>query len=201
MPRPAGHAFAPGSMGDRADENLRFIRRAMERTATFTAVPGAGGVMMGAVALAAAALGTTQPTPDRWLIVWLGAAAVGGVAGLAAMGLKARRAGATLSGGAARRFAAGLVAPLAAGAALTCALWDAGVYSVLPGMWLLLYGAGALAGGIFSVPAVRWMGALFMVLGLAAVFTPPAWGNLWLAAGFGVLQIAFGIYIARYHGG
>lgn len=201
MPRPAGSAVAPRSMGDRADENLRYIRQAMERTVTFTAVPGVGGVMMGTVALAAAALGAAQPTPDRWLAVWLAAAAAGIGLGLAAMIVKARRAGAVLSGRAARRFAAGLAAPLAAGAALTYALWEARVYSVLPGMWLLLYGAGTLAGGIVSVSAVRWMGALFMALGLAAVLTPPAWGDAWLAAGFGIGQIAFGLYIARYHGG
>jgi hypothetical protein len=31
--------------------------------------------------------------------------------------------------------------------------------------------------------------------------TPPAWGNVWLAIGFGVLHTGFGFYIARHHGG
>ena len=31
--------------------------------------------------------------------------------------------------------------------------------------------------------------------------TPPEWGNFWLALGFGGLQIGFGVYIARNHGG
>ena len=34
-----------------------------------------------------------------------------------------------------------------------------------------------------------------------AILSPPDWGNVWLAAGFGGLQIGFGVYIARYHGG
>jgi hypothetical protein len=40
-----------------------------------------------------------------------------------------------------------------------------------------------------------------MVLGVVALATPPAWGNLWLALGFGGLQLVFGLYIARRHGG
>ena len=52
-----------------------------------------------------------------------------------------------------------------------------------------------------SVPVLAWLGALFMVLGVVSLFTPPALRDLWLAAGFGALQIGFGAYIARNHGG
>lgn len=194
-------APAPASLGRQADDNLRFIRQAMERSATFTAVPGAGGALMGAVALVAAAEGLVQPDPDRWLLIWLGAAVAASVVGLVTMARKARRAGSTLTGANAQRFAVGLAAPCVAGAALTYALWTTRAYSVMPASWLLLYGAGVLTGGAVSVPAVRGMGALFMVLGLLAITTPPAWGNLWLGAGFGGLHVGFGIYIARQHGG
>jgi len=34
------------SLGDRAADDLRFIRDAMARTATFTAVPGVGGLLI-----------------------------------------------------------------------------------------------------------------------------------------------------------
>jgi len=189
------------SLGGQAADNLRFIRQAMERSATFTAVPGAGGAVMGVVALAAAAVASRQATADRWLGVWLAAAVAAAAVGLVTMARKARQAGLSLSGANARRFAVGLAAPCVAGAALTYALWATRTHSVMPAAWLLLYGAGVLTGGAFSVPAVRVMGALFMVLGLAAVATPPGWGNLWLGAGFGALQVGFGIYIARHHGG
>jgi hypothetical protein len=71
----------------------------------------------------------------------------------------------------------------------------------MPPAWLLLYGAGVLTGGIVSVPVVRVIGLFFMALGMAAIVTPPEWGTAWLAIGFGGLQIGFGIYIARNHGG
>ena len=201
MPRASGPAGHSTSIGGHAADNLRFIRQAMERSLTFTAVPGAGGVAMGVIGLAAMGVGSLQPTAGRWLAVWLAAAALACVAGLVTMARKARQAGSTLTGANARRFAVGLAAPFAAGAALTYALWTTRAYHVMPAAWLLLYGAGVLTGGIFSVAAVRAMGALFMGLGFVAVLTPPDWGNLWLGVGFGALHIGFGIYIARHHGG
>jgi hypothetical protein len=41
----------------------------------------------------------------------------------------------------------------------------------------------------------------FMALGVVSLLTPPSWGNLWLALGFGALQVGFGWHIARHHGG
>lgn len=188
-------------VSDRAAENLLFIRQAMERSATFTAVPGIGGALMGTVGLAAAAAAAMQPSAERWLAVWLAAAAVALLVGLVMMRRKAARLGAPLVGAAGRRFALGLSAPLFAGAALTLGLWMHGGWALMPPTWLLLYGTGVLAGGAFSVAPMRVLGVAFMALGVAAMVTPPAWGNVWLGIGFGALQIAFGIYIARRHGG
>lgn len=192
---------APEPLSGRAAENLRFIRQAMERTTTFTSIPGKGGVAMGVVALAASVVAERQPSPDRWLSTWLVAAAVAAVVGLIAMAHKARVSGATLTGATARRFAIGMAAPFVAGAAITYALWAVRNFSVMAPSWLLLYGAGVLTGGIFSVPVVRAIGACFMALGIAAIVAPPEWGNVWLAIGFGGLHVTFGIYIAKNHGG
>lgn len=194
-------AAQPESVGSHAAENLRFIRHAMERSSTFTAIPGLGGVVMGVIALAAAAMAARQPTGDRWLLTWLGAAALAAVVGLIMMARKARVARVTLTGSNARRFALGMAAPFVAGAAITYELWAVRNFTVMAPAWLLLYGAGLLTGGQFSVPVVRLIGVCFMVVGIAAILTPHEWGNAWLAVGFGGLQVAFGIYIARNHGG
>jgi hypothetical protein len=191
----------PSSVGDHAAENLVFIRETMERGAAFTSIPGLGGVAMGAVGLATSAIAAQQPSPDRWLIAWLGGAAVAAVVGLIAMARKARHRGADLLGANARRFAVGLAAPFVAGAAITFELWTVGNYTVMAPAWLLLYGAGVLTGGIFSIAIVRAIGVCFMTLGIAAIVSPPEWGNVWLAIGFGGLQVGFGTYIARNHGG
>src|SRR5688572_12695149 len=98
------------SLHGRAADDLRFIRHAMERSASFTAVPGVGGAVMGAIGLAAAGIAAFQPTAERWLGVWLAAAAVALCVGLWAMRRKALRAGVALAGAPARRFALGLAA-------------------------------------------------------------------------------------------
>ena len=191
----------PSSVGDHAAENLVFIRQAMERGATFTSIPGLGGIVMGLVGLATSVVAAQQPSANRWLIAWLGGAAIAAIVGLVAMARKARQRGADLLGANARRFAVGMAAPFVAGAAITYALWAVENFTVMAPSWLLLYGAGVLTGGIFSIPIVRAIGVCFMTLGIAAIATPPEWGNVWLAVGFGGLHIGFGAYIARNYGG
>jgi len=191
----------PRSISSRAADDLTFIRSAMERSSAFTAIPGAGGVVMGAIGLIAAVVGARQPTPDRWLATWLVAAFFALIVELVAMVRKARRAGLTLTSTNARRFALGIGAPLVAGAAITYELWAVRSFTAMAPAWLLLYGAGVLAGGMFSVPVVRAVGVCFMAAGIAAVVTPPEWGNIWLAIGFGGLHVGFGAYIARNLGG
>lgn len=195
-----GRPAAVTSFGQHAEEHLEFIRRTMERSATFTAVPGLGGAGMGAIGLAAAILAANQSSNRRWLVVWLAAAAAALGVGVAATWHKAARIGAPLAGAVGRRFATSLAAPLVAGAALTWGLWMNGNHALIPAVWLLLYGTGVLAGGAFSVAAVRLLGIAFMALGVAALVSP-AWGNVWLGLGFGGLQLGFGLYIARRHGG
>ena len=191
----------PRSISGRAADDLTFIRSAMERSSSFTAIPGAGGVVTGVIGLTAAVVAARQPTADRWLGVWLGAASAAVIVQLMAVTWKARRAGMALTGTNARRFGLGIAAPVVAGAALTYELWAVRNFTVMAPTWLLLYGAGVLTSGMFSVAVVRALGACFMAAGIAAVLTPPAWGNVWLGIGFGGLHVAFGAYIARNHGG
>ncbi len=58
-----------------------------------------------------------------------------------------------------------------------------------------------MTGGAFSVRIVPLMGLCFMTLGVLSFLAPPALGNLFLTSGFGLIHIAFGIVIARRHGG
>ncbi len=199
--RPVDPPDPAAQIGGRAIDNLRFIRETMERAIAFTAVPGKGGVAMGVTALAAAALSLLARSTDEWLGIWLVEAFIAFSIGAWAMAIKAHRAGATLFTGPARRFLLTLSPPLFAGAVVTLALARTGQTGLLPGIWLLLYGTAVVTGGAFAVRIVPAMGLLLMLLGCLALVCPPAWGTAFLAAGFGGLQIGFGVAIARRHGG
>jgi hypothetical protein len=192
---------APVALHDRAMDNLRFIRETMERSASFTAVSGRGVVLMGVVALSAAIFVRDAMGTLTWAVAWLIAAAVSLGSALILMARKARAAGMTLLAGPGRKFAWNVTPPLIVGGLLTLALLRLDLIDLLPATWLLLYGAGVVTGGAFSVRIVPLMGLAFMALGTAALFAPAALGDVFMAAGFGGLHIIFGTIIWRKHGG
>jgi len=185
----------------RAADHLRYIRETMESAAEFTAVPGWGGVTMGLTALAAAVIAYRQTTPRAWIAIWLAEAFVAVAIAAPAAATKARRVNSSLFSGPGRKFVLSFAPPIVVGGFLTLALFQLGAVSALPGVWLLLYGTAIVTGGAFSVRAVPIMGLCLMAVGAAALFAPASWGNLFMAAGFGLVQIAFGFWIALRYGG
>ena len=182
-------------------EDLRFIRETMERSSSFTAVPGWGQVAMGGTALVAAWIASQSGSPASWLKVWLAEAFAALAIAIPALRAKALRSGSPLTSGPARKFFLAFLPPATAAALLTVRLFRAELSSTLPGTWLLLYGAGITTAGAFSVAIVPLMGVSFMATGFAALFAPAAYGNSFMAFGFGGLHIIYGVFIARKHGG
>ena len=184
----------------RAADNLRFIRDTMERTASFTAVPGWGGVIIGLTALLAGSVSFGKPLSMQF-VVWL----MEGLLALAIAGFtvraKSKRLMLSLGSKPARRALLSFVPPLLAGAVLTAVLYRIHALGIAPGLWLLLYGAAVVTGGAFSVRIVPVMGICFMFLGTLSLLAPVDWGDGFLTMGFGVTHIVFGIVIARRYGG
>lgn len=191
----------PVEMHARAMDNLRYIRRTIERAGSFTAVPGLGGMLMGSVALVAAWVAGRETGSARWLASWTSAAGLAVLIGVVGAALKARRVRIPLLSGPGRKFAAGFAPAMIVGAILTFVFFQAGISGFLPGTWLLLYGAAIVSGGAASVRVVPLMGVCFMVTGAAALLLPPSFGNVLLAVGFGGFHILFGTIIAVKYGG
>jgi len=194
-------AAGPIGLHDQAMDNLRFIRDAMENAGSFTAVPGVGGIVVGATALFAAFAAHLTSGPRAWLFVWIGEALLALAIGLGFSARKARRAGNALLSRPFHRFVFAMAPPILAGAVITIMLDGAGLVRFLPAVWLLLYGAGVACGGAFSVRVVPVMGMSFLVLGAVAALTPAVWSDALLALGFGGLHVLFGWIIARRYGG
>ena len=188
-------------MQARAMDNLRFIRETMEAAGTFTAVSGWGQVVIGVMGTLAAWLASRQGSRENWLATWAVAAIVASAIGFVTTAMKARAIGEPIHSGPGRKFVLSLAPALAAGGVLTIVLFRAGMSGLLPGMWLLLYGAGIVSAGTNSVRVVPVMGFTAMALGVAALFSPMAWGDGYMAAGFGGVHVVFGTLIARRYGG
>jgi hypothetical protein len=201
MSEPVRNSPKSVAMHTHAMDNLRFIRSAMESSASFTSVPGLGGVVVGLTGLFAGILVSRPALSSHWLTIWVIAATVALLQGGLFMWRKARSQGVRLSRGVARRFLFSVTPPLIAASILTFVLDDTVVETLIPGLWLLLYGSGVVSGGTFSVRPVPVMGACFMVLGVIALVAPASWGNGLLTLGFGGLHIIFGSIIARRYGG
>jgi hypothetical protein len=199
--RPIRSTTAPIGLHDQAMDNLRFIRDAMENAGSFTAVPGVGGIVVGATAFFAAFAAHLSSGSRAWLAVWIGEAFLALAIGLGFSARKARRAGNALLSRPFHRFVFAMAPPIAAGAVITVMLNGAGLIRFLPAVWLLLYGAGVACAGAFSVRVVPVMGLCFLLLGTVATVTPAVWADALLALGFGGFHLVFGWIIARRYGG
>ncbi|MGE0623702.1 MAG: hypothetical protein AB7O54_13890 [Pseudomonadales bacterium] len=186
---------------EQASDNLRFIRGAMERAGRVSVASGIGAMAMGAVALLAMGVATGQPDLQGQLAVWIAAAFAALLAGAVGSALKARRNDLPLLGDAGRRFLLCLTPSLVVGVVLTTSLWDTPEISLLPVMWMMLYGAGVLAAGTYAAPPVMSMGVVFLVAGLSAHALPATLSNVLLGAVFGGAHLFFGFQVYRHHGG
>ena len=191
----------PPALHARAMDNLAFIRDTMEAAGSFTAVSGWGMVAVGFIATIAAMIASAQNSPLESIYVWMAAAVLAPCVAVWAIVRKARRAHMPLLSGPGRKFILSFSPSMLVGALLTIVLYRGGLTNTIPGMWLLLYGTGVVAGGAFSVRIVPVMGICFMLAGMLALFTPVAWNDWIMAVAFGGLHIAFGVAIARRHGG
>jgi hypothetical protein len=190
----------PTPLHSRALDHLRFIRETMERATAFTAISGWGLVAVGLTALVAARLAYSRPRP-LWVAIWLGEGVIAFLIAGAATVRKARLSKAPVFSMPGKRFALSFAPPMLVGGLLTVALCRHGAYSLLPGVWLLLYGTGIVTGGAFSVRVVPFMGTCFIAVGAAALLAPPAWEVGLMTCGFGGLHVVFGVLIARRYGG
>lgn len=210
MGEPLQKEGAPVPLHARAEENLSYIREAMTRSSSFTAVPGWGMVAMGLIALGGAWIATTRSSLDWWVNTWTVVAVLACSLGIAAMVLKARQHRASLTTGPGRRFVMSFSPSIIAGIVISDIFYRQHLDHLMPPLWLMLYGIAVINGGAYSVRPVPITGLCFLALGVASAFLPLDGVTLVgsfllrdavLAAGFGGLHVVLGAIIARKYGG
>jgi hypothetical protein len=193
-----------------AEENLVFIRDAMARSSSFTAVSGYGLILMGLAALAGAWIASQSASHDGWVNTWGFVVLAGSVIGVVSMYIKARLRRLPVWSAPGRKFVMSFTPAILAGYVLSETFYWHHLDYLMPPMWLMLYGVAVMNGGAYSVKPVPVTGLLFLLLGAAAAFYPldlttPIDGfllrDVFLAVGFGGLHIALGIIVALRYGG
>lgn len=191
---------APIPIESRALGTLAFIRTSIESSGSM-AVPGMTGITMGVIGILATLITSIPSAASYWLQIWLVAAVIALAVGGVMMAREAAQSGHAHYLGPVRKFLLCLCPALGAGMVMTGVLWHAGHTTLIPGVWLLLYGCALLSASTVTVQRtmklICIMGSLFMLLGLLAFVAIPGTHTLILGMGFGVLHTVFGILIGR----
>ena len=195
-------------------DRIREIQRIMERTTLYTLLPGPPAIIGGILALAGCVISYMiigsfdySELLERSLEVQLGFCVMWTVIGIAAIAqeiiltTRAARKRAVDPVGRPGRFAAFSLTPsVFVAIVLTLKLmYDAQIQYVAP-VWMMCYGTGVYAAGLFSVRLPRLLGLAFMAAGAAGLLFFESYGLLLTALSFGLLHILFGILVIRKRG-
>lgn len=161
------------------------------------AVPGSAGIVLGTIALLAAALCLAPDFHKYWLAIWLSAALLGAVLGSILIVRESSLRDLRLVGTPLLKFALCLSPSLGAGLVMTAVHWFGGNQHAIPGTWLLLYGCALVTASAATTRIIALLGGLFVMFGLAALLLPDRLQILMLGGGFGGLHIVFGVLIGR----
>lgn len=188
-----------------AIDQLGVIRSQLARTERLRCLRAVPVAFSAVAALAAAvvqglALAEPLAEPLRYLVLWVGTAAVSAVAAALEIAFRLRRSPLAMANATTRlaweQFApvlfAGAVLTAFVGTQLADRLW------ILPGLWQLLYGLGVLAVWRFLPRPTFLVGAFFLLAGTASLWLGENALEPWvMGLPFAVGQLALGAILHR----
>ena len=205
---------------DKAAAELKVIRQLMERPIRFSTMSGLSGLWAGAMALLGLVLDLCVTGLFRGrseVALWVNAGVWSGVFVLAAAGAwtltrrREKKQGMPVWSRVKTRLLLTVLAPFVCGAALTgvlvlrwCAVGEPNTpaqFAIVPAVWMLFYGVALWQLGEVSPREVRFLGAAFILAGLASAAFFQGWPYLTLGATFGGFHLVYGAIVwARYGG-
>ena len=192
-----------------AEDRMREVQRIMERATLYTLLPGVPSIIGGVLALIGCAVSYAMiqsldflrvlalPISRQYAfcIMWT---AIGIVAVAQEVFLTVRAARKQGISPMARpaRFAAFSLSPsVFVAAVLTLKLLIDGQVEYIVPVWAMCYGTGVYTAGLFSLRSPRILGLAFIIVGAAGLLFFPQYGLVLAALSFGLLHIAFGVYV------
>ena len=196
---------------------IKDIRSMMERSSRFLSLSGLAGIVVGLIAIAGVIVaynflgmqfnepgyytrivnsdGSLNNTVYQFLLTELILLLV--VALVVAITLSMRKASAKslpIWDATAKRLVINMAVPLVAGAIFCCILLFHGHVALILPTTILFYGLAIFNASKYTLHDIRSLGVIEILLGLIAAFYVD-YALLFWALGFGVLHIAYGIYI------
>jgi hypothetical protein len=202
---------------DKAAEELKVIRRLMQRPVRYSTMSGLSGILAGCAALAGVladravtgcyAADVTKAVQIN-MGVWAGVFLAAFAATVILTRLREIKQGMPFWSDIKRRILLTILPPFVAGAGLTLAIacrWWVGdgpnMWGLIPAVWMLFYGLALWQVGLFSPVEVRLLGVAFILAGLVAAAFLQAHPYWTLGATFGGFEIVYGIAVRIRHGG
>jgi len=107
---------------------------------------------------------------------------------------KSKKKGLNVWDNTAKRVITNLFIPLITGGIFCFILSYQGLYVLIPGVMLIFYGVGLINASKYTLKDIRNLGLAELLLGLIAAYVP-AYGLWFWCAGFGLMNIIYGIYM------
>jgi hypothetical protein len=191
-------------------EHLQVIRTLMERSALYRRALAPIMTLVGAIGTAASALGWFLKIahPRAFILFWAGAAVLALIGAFLLVRQQALKDAEPFWSPPTRRTVEAITPSLFFGgvvAVVMFELYGGYVQLLLPPIWMALYGCALHAAGFFMPRGIKWLGWLFIAFGCGLLLLAcadqslfgyePEGGHLAMGAIFGVLHLAYGIYL------
>ena len=187
-------------------QDISEIRSMMEKSSKFASLSGWAGILAGIYAFsgayAAYSLFTfnpdqllyTSPNLPAIILLAVGVLVLALVTAVYLSYRKAHERNETIWNTTSKRLLVHMAIPLITGGALILLLTAHGLIALAAPLMLLFYGLALINAGQFTIPEVKIMGFIQIILGLISVWFIEYSLLLW-ATGFGAVHIIYGIYM------
>ena len=196
-------------------EDIKEIRKLMEKSSKFLSLSGLSGVSAGAFALLGALaaflysrknqinlseyiqksdLNLDDPVLTFLILLSAGTLILAILSGFYFSLKKAKQIQINFWNSAAIRMLSHLFIPIITGGLVMLILFFRNELYLIPALSLIFYGLGLINAGKFSGPDINFLGLIQIILGLSALVFP---GNslIFWTTGFGFLHVIYGIYL------
>jgi hypothetical protein len=179
-----------------AARNLELIRTLMERTVQYQLLTARAGLAAGSLAVTGSLLFLVLDPENPWVfgLVWGVVFAGSLLATCIGTVLRSRERGEPVWSRQARAVLLALCPALSAALLLTVYFFGRGqgAHLLLPSIWMLCYGQGALATSAYAPAPIRSLGWFALVMGGSSLWLGPAWSMLMMGLMFGGGHLALG---------